>query len=261
METVLGVQFPALAGFRMCHFGQYGETLDDYKVGEDKARLAEIIERFPPLPTIARPQLMFASGPPPQRVWYPSESGSELIQLQPDRFLFNWRRREANDSYQEYARSFPKFLEKFDGFQVFCKKYGLGKPKPNLCEVTYVNHIEPKDGESAIELFGELFTGLSWESADGQTRIPENATFNRVYVIKHDEKKVGRLYAEATIAFQQGDKEDRGFVLLKMTGRVIPPSDDRDGLSQSLQIAHDQVVCGFANITNLQIQNDRWERI
>ncbi len=261
VETVIGVQFPELADFRMGHFGLYGNTIPDYELGDDKVRLPEIIERFPPLPAITQSQLLLASGPPPQRVWYTAKSGSELIQLQPDRFLFNWQRRGEDDSYPGYATSCPKFLAQFDNFRDFCTKNNLEKPRPNLCEVTYLNHIKPLDGESAIDLFGLVFEGLSWKNPNAGLPRPENVTFNRVYVIEHENQKVGRLYAEATIAFQQDDKERRGFVLLKMTGRVNLQTDDADGLVWALQIAHEQVVCGFAEITNRQIQNDRWERI
>lgn len=260
VETVIGVQFPELAGFRTSHFGLYGNSLDGYALGEDKARLAEVTERFPPLPVIPQPQFALASSPPLPRVWFAAESGSELIQVQPDRFIFNWRRRETDGSYQEYTTSGPKFLTEFRKFQDFCTNHDLQEPSPNLCEVTYLNHVIPGEGESAIELFGKLFTGLSWKSNNGQPQIPENATFNRVYVIERDKKSVGRLYAEATIAFQQGDNQNQGFVLLKMTGRVIPEIGGQDRLEHSIQIAHDEVVFGFANITNRQIQDNRWER-
>lgn len=256
VETVIGVQFPELPSFRSVHFGLYWESLRNkgYAKTEDKPRLTEVSEPFPRRLIPSEATLRVGSASVPQRAWYTAASGSELIQLQPDRFLFNWRKQQGEE-YPSFAKNSKKFSEEFTGFIRFCCKEQLDDPKPNLCEVTYVNHIFPADDESAVDLFGKVFAGLRWQVADKYLPNPESATFNRAYVIG-DQK--GRLYAEASVAFRPEDKKE--FVMLKLTGRVNHPSGDCDGVAESLQLAHDWVVNGFASITEIEIQNSRWER-
>jgi uncharacterized protein (TIGR04255 family) len=260
VETVIGVQFPELAGFRTPHFGLYWQTIQsEYQKVEDRPRLDEAVELFP-RNIVPKHGFRISGRVLPDRVWYTAQSGSELIQLQPNRFLFNWRRQEPTDSYQSYEKSSSKFLGEFENFCRFCHQQELEAPKPNLCEVTYVNHIMPEGDESAIDLFATTFTGLAWELSDERLPPPESTTFNRVYVIEKGGRKVGRLYAEASIAILQEDQGRREFVRLHMTGRVNHPAEGKVALADSLRLAHDWVVNGFASMSHPEIQKKRWGR-
>lgn len=252
VETVIGVQFPELAGFRAVHFGLYWEKIKQrYQEFQDQPRLPESAETFPKRPSVPGLALQVTRGP--DRVWYISNSGAELIQLQPDRFLFNWRksREHGYSSYDENSRTFLNELSIFRGF---CKENGLEEVQPNVCEVTYINHVFPEEHETVIQLFGKLFTGLRWKFSE-EWKLPlESAQFNRAYVIGN---QLGRLYAEASIALDSHTKTE--LVRFRLTGRVNHRSE-LGNLESSLQLAHDCVVNGFASMTDLQIQNERWER-
>jgi uncharacterized protein (TIGR04255 family) len=220
VETVLGVQFPELEGFRATHFGLYWELLRErYPKVTDRDRLDPVHERFPQ-PLIPQPQFQALQQMPLGRVWFTAKNESGLIQLQPDRFLLNWRRQKENGEYPSYQKNSDIFLQEFDGFCCFCQGKQLQQPTPELCEVTYINHIHPRQNESAMELAGKLFSGVRWEGADGFLPIPERFVFNRAYVIKDNGKAIGRLYAEASIAVRQPVQESQKFVLFKVTARV-----------------------------------------
>jgi uncharacterized protein (TIGR04255 family) len=194
------------------------------------------------------------------RVWLTAESGAELIQVQSDRFLFNWRRRVSESKYPSYESNSAKFFEEFDGFRQFCREKQLPDPAPELCEVTYVNHIEPAKGETAMELAGTVFSGMRWERTDRFLPKPESFTFNRVFVIEDDGERLGRLYAEASMALRRQGSTAREFILLKLTARVNRRDDQGNTLADSMQLAHDWVVRGFADLTDRQTQKERWER-
>lgn len=261
VETVLGVQFPELDGFRAVHFGRFGETLGTrYPKVTDCARLNPIHkERFPRAPAIPGPHFQVMQGSPLNRTWFTSKTGSELIQLQPDRFLFNWKDQGGN--YPSYETNSQEFFKEFEAFCKFCEKQeDLSTPQPEICEVTYVNHIDPINDETVIDLAGQVYSGLQWKTAREFLPMPDSVTFNRTYVISDREKPIGRLYVESSIAMRREDKNLFEFILLKLTGRVNhDPSDERD-LRASLRIAHDWVVRGFAELTDHNIQQDRWER-
>lgn len=255
VETVIGVQFPELAEFTSAHFGLYWNVIKrGYHKAEDRPRLPEVGEVFPRRPTVPTPGFRISNRAVPDRVWFTSESGSELLQVQPDRFLFNWRE-QPGEKYPSYTVNVRKFLRELSHFCQFCQNQGLGEPKPNVCEVAYINHIVPRDGESATELFANVFPGLKWEFSEEWDLPLESVQYNRVFVIGD---QLGRLYAEASVASHPQMAEP--FVFFRVTGRVNHPSDGNGELSDSLRVAHDSVVNGFAAMTDPTIQKDRWGR-
>lgn len=256
VETVLGVQFPELSGFRCAHFGLYWQRIKDrFPVLEDKARLKPAVETFPRKLVLPEAPLQFLPGGVPERVWYVGKPPERLIQVQANRFLFNWRGFDGGGPYPSYEKNRDVFLVEFAAFSEFCLEHDLDKPSPELCEVTYINHIEPEDGETVMELFGKVFTGLRWEFAGASLGAPENATLNRVFVIPGS---AGRLYAQAGLAYH--GRTRRELIRFELTARVNHPSQKRQDLPSSMQLAHNAVVNGFASMTNPDIQSSRWRR-
>lgn len=252
-ETALTIQFKELHKFRTIHFGEfYGLICEQFPHAEDKPRAEPIYERFPRQFTPS--QIRFLpkkSGP--ERVWYRDElDGALLLQLQADRISLNWRRSSEEKHYPSFQENGPKFIDAYRKLENFAAERELGDLEPNLCEVVYVNHVVPVEGESATECFARIFIGLEWSHNDDFLPQPEIATFNRVYEI--GEKK-GRLYAEAGIAKQPDLGE---FVHLKVTARVL--INPEDNFVDALQRAHDWVVDGFVSLTTLDAQTKRWRK-
>ena len=252
-ETALTVQFEELREFRTIHFGQfYSRISEDFPIAEDKPRAEPIREMFPKI--FGSPQIhIIPKKHGPERVWYRDRrDGSFLLQLQPDRISLNWRKISDSEHYPSFAENGPLFLDAYRKFQDFCGNHDLGKLEPNLSEVVYVNRILPEQGESAIESFGRIFTGLEWKHSEDFLPQPEIASFNRVYEIGEQE---GRFYAEAGIAKHPELGE---FVQLNITARILIDSEER--VVASLQKAHDWVVNGFVSLTTPDSQFKRWKR-
>jgi uncharacterized protein (TIGR04255 family) len=253
VETVLSIQFDEFRDFRTTHFGRYHSTIiERFPISEDKPRLQPVRETFPLRPRVPAFQIGPDEGRP-CRVWFrDAPDGGVMLQLQPDRFAFNWCRREG-EKYPRYDSNRPRFFDEFDRFREFAAQHGLGDVKPNLCEVTYVNRICPAAGETPAECFAAIFKGVGWESADDWLpQPPEMVSLNRTFQIG-DER--GRLYAEAGIA---NDKESGDFVHLKITARVI--HNDGDDLGENLDLAHEWVVKSFVSLTDDQARRERWSQ-
>jgi uncharacterized protein (TIGR04255 family) len=86
-------------------------------------------------------QLQTLNVPPTPRFWFINESGSELIQVQRDRFIKNWRKIGSGDQYPRYEQLRTGFDQDFKQFEDFLKRNQLGAVRVNQCEVTYINHI------------------------------------------------------------------------------------------------------------------------
>jgi uncharacterized protein (TIGR04255 family) len=143
VETVLSVQFDRLSAARTAHFGLYwGEIRDRFPKTEERGELPPVVERPPGLPPLGVGiQFEALQAPPTPRFWFINENGTELIQLQRDRFITNWRKTGEGDEYPRYERVREGFERDFSGFRDFVSRHQLGAIRINQCEVTYTNHI------------------------------------------------------------------------------------------------------------------------
>src|SRR2546425_18159 len=92
VETALGVQFAPLKSFSIPHFGLFWNAIrGDYPKQEMKPPLGNVVEDLaaPPAPDQIHLQLV---SEPEARCWFLNAGATELIQLQRDRFVRNWRK-------------------------------------------------------------------------------------------------------------------------------------------------------------------------
>ena len=82
---------------------------------------------------------------PTPRVWFVGSNEAHLVQLQQDRFVFNWRRVGGQD-YPRYGTVRAAFLKNFEIFRRFLAEEDLGSAVLNQWELTYVNHIPAGQG-------------------------------------------------------------------------------------------------------------------
>jgi uncharacterized protein (TIGR04255 family) len=158
-ETVLSVQFDRLSALRTAHFGLFwGEVHDRFPTTEEHGELPSIVERSPDQP---QPQVGIqfeAFEAPPTRFWFVDELGTELIQIQRDRFIKNWRKIGHGDHYPRYERVRAGFDRDFSAFAQFVSRNQLGTVRINQYEVTYTNHIVAGLGWQSHADVGEVFT-------------------------------------------------------------------------------------------------------
>ncbi len=248
VETVIGVQFPELRGFSNVHFGLYWEQIRDrYPRFQDKPRIPHM------LASNAGSHLM--PGRTPDRVWFMSaDEQGELIQLQPNRFHFNWR--GQGQSYPEFETNSQKFFAEFKGLKSFCVTQAIDVPAPEICEVTYFNHLIPEAGETAMDLFGKAFAGLRWANSDDfLPRVPNGAAFSRLYDISDSH---GKLHVNANLARDEAKRID--LIRLELTARVPLDRKTEAEFERAVSLAHEWVVWGFTSVTDKDIQLERWGR-
>jgi uncharacterized protein (TIGR04255 family) len=245
VETAIGIQFSELADFKQSHFGWFHrEIVDEYPYSEDQARLLRLSEVFPR--SFRRHGIQLKQMSSPDRVLYRDNPNdpTKLVQVQPDRFGFNWRRSSDKAPYPSFVTNLAECLSKYARFSQFCESQGLGP-------VVYVNHIFPDANESAQALFGDIFFHQQPVLFDDFLPTAETTTFNRMFELGGSH---GRLYAEASVALhsERGD-----FISLRMIARVVCGDA---GVEADIQSAHDWIVNGFVSLTNPQIRRDRWKQ-
>jgi len=230
----------------------WGRIRDRYPLQQVKPPLPQQFEEFPPAPTLSNIEL---SSEPDARFWCVSSSNTELIQIQRDRFIRNWRRGETDVEYPSYERLRPKFEQEWEGFLRFLAEEDLGRPTVNQCEITYINHID---------------LGLGWRTFEDPSKIlkivppplqgdflprPEMLLVNARYVMP---EKRGRLHIVAQPAIPR--MGGTPLLQLTLTARGEAASSRTSDILAWLDLGHDWIVNGFADITSEQMQREVWGR-
>src|SRR6266446_8407421 len=134
VETLLDVAFTPLAAWRIPHFGLFWQLIkSDYPQVEDQPPILLQRERFGEAadkPTTFEFQFLQQ---PEARCWFISNSQSQLIQLQNDRFILNWRKIPAEERYPHYDSIRPNFEFEWSRFFDFLTRESLGIPEVQQC--------------------------------------------------------------------------------------------------------------------------------
>jgi hypothetical protein len=187
---------------------------------EERVALAPAIERFPePLPRSGRIQFEAVETPTLPRLWLLDNEGTEMIQVQNDRFIKNWRKAGEKDQYPHYEPVIkPAFERDFQEFQSFLAEEKLGTVKVNQCEVTYVNHIV--SGEHWLELgeIDRIFT--FWKQSPSPPGVPEDLGIHvRFPIVDRHNHPLGRLHVDVQPALRAAD--NRPMYVMNLTARGL----------------------------------------
>lgn len=143
IETVLGVQFERVPGFKIAHLGGFWKTLDtgEWPMVSDAPPLPPQYESFTEAGrwTARGIQFQLTQEISP-RLRIKNKDGDRMIQVQNSRLLFNWLG-HAQGKYPRYEEVRMGFLWTSQRFNQFLAQEDLGTVQPNQWEVTYVNHI------------------------------------------------------------------------------------------------------------------------
>ena len=129
VEVVLSVQFAELRGYRTLHAGLLWERKfrEAYPEFSEHAPLDPVFETFGSRsPAEPRFEIRQLAGPPVPRVWLINPDKTELIQIQADRFVHNWRKVGRAD-YPRYEHLKDRFFERLRQVEAFAESEGIGK--------------------------------------------------------------------------------------------------------------------------------------
>ena len=196
---------------------------------------------------------------PRMRSWFVSSSGTQLIQVQHDLFAHNWRRNDTDETYPRFDAVRTSFAKELQTLKQFLTEQDLGEPEPVQCEVTYINHI---------------FAGRTWQTHDELHKVfnlwtapkheflppPDDGRFLVRYVIPDPRGKFcGRLHISTQPAFTEVAGAEKLLLATTLTARGRPLGEGLAGALEFLELGHVWIVCGFADVTTREIQNE-WRR-
>ena len=254
IETVLGVQFAPLSAFSIPHLGLYWNRIrHDYPKSQVMPPLGAVFEEFgrhSTGPSIGRELV----SEPDVRCWFIDESTTQLIQVQKDRFIRNWRKVQHGDVYPRYEALKPRFKADWERFLRFLEEEGIGSPEVNQCEVTYINHMDMGKGWDS---YGEIDKVVRLKLLSTPREFlpePEKVNLHVRYLMPD---KRGRLHVTFQPAIRRQDAKE--IFQLEITARGRPAASSIDDILDWFDTAHEWIVRGFADLTTPEM-HQVWRR-
>lgn len=249
-EVALSTQFEGDIVDEVATLGTYRPAVKDaFPNIEKQPALPPLAEDFSHPPTPG-PPFQFIQGPPSTRYWFVSEDGTSLIQVQGDRFGFNWRRIRGEESYPRYRRYVrPTFERWYRAFKEVAEAERESPLAPTWCEITYINHVDAQGAAPATHgPLSRIMRALQPESvSEALPEVEDTQLHQRFLVLGEDEEPVARLYLSATPAFRALDGAPIYVVLLLVRGR--PPTPSVEGVLSFFDLGRDLIVRGFKEST------------
>lgn len=256
-EVALSVAFAPLENWRAAHAGLFwGLIRSEYPLSEAQPPIPSQIERFgddffqTPTMTVDFADLDTA------RFWFLSEEGTNLVQIQRDRFVVNWRKVTGDEIYPRYALAMrPRFIREWGRFENFIREQKIGTLTIQQCELTYVNDIPRGEGWETFPESLRLFSPWWGKVSEGFLGEPEMVSVTGSFLLPAGQ---GRLHF-ATQNLRRA-KDQREVVQLRLTARGKPPADEISGILNWMDLGREWIVRGFTDLTSPEAHNI-WGRI
>lgn len=254
VETILGVQFERLPGFKNAHLGAFWKTLDplEWPTVSDAPPLPPVFERFTEPARWVKALQIQLSQIPASRLQIKNRPGDRMIQVQNERLHFNWLG-DSGGNYPHYEAVREGFVEALARFTDFIAQANVGGFQPHQWEVTYLNHI-PK--------------GTVWNTPDDLSfflplaKVPtlpglvQGESFGGEWHFVIAPKR-GRLHVECRHGLKT-DADEQEMIVLTLTARgPIAESGDPAAILDGLDLGHDVIVRSFASLMS-KPANDNW---
>jgi uncharacterized protein (TIGR04255 family) len=252
---VLSIQFGSLP-FKNFHAGLLWERFaKSYPKVEEQPPIEPAFETFGTRqPAVQRISFQLPATPDTLRYWFVSEDDNQVLQVQGDRLVHNWRQRRPEDQYPRYESLRQRFEDEISVAASFFREFGLGEIACNQCEVSYINLIALSDGDAALRLSDTLAV-CQEKYSDGflAGMEMENGRFSVSYTLPGESgtQPIGRLHIAAQPAFLPPS----GTMILRLTvtARGKPWDDTPASALAWLDIGRDVAVRAFASITTTKM--------
>jgi uncharacterized protein (TIGR04255 family) len=258
-EVVVGIQFERIPALTSARIGElWRQYAKEYPKTEDQAPLPPIRERFEtsgPQPILFQVQAGYQT----PRVWLISEDSTRLLQIQPDRFIFNWRKSDDENKYPRFSVVKDTFFKELKIFVKYLDTHKIGDLNVMYCEVSYINHIKPNELWKTHADVGVIFPTFAKLNRSTANIELEESGFNILYhILDASKKPVGRLRIVNEPRYIINPQQP--IYHLDLTARGYPLGErDIAGVEKFIDVAHREIVTGFVSVTSDKMHKI-WER-
>jgi uncharacterized protein (TIGR04255 family) len=255
VETVYSLQFEPLESLHLGYIGlAWGHYMSRYPQVSYAHLVDHVIERFGSIAPVRTRKIRFNDKPVVPRLLMTNEHGDYLVQIQNDKFIYNWRRTDDPSSkYPRYTALKAKFEVEHRVFEKFVQDNDLGRITYDQVEVTNVNHIH-LDGLT----FKDVIRGLDCTSPSLGSVESETFGFESQSVIKSGDVAIGRLYAQIHKTNLASDGSD--IISVSFVARATPLKDSSLGSAlETMDLLRDHINTAFIGFTT-ETMHRKWGR-
>lgn len=251
-EVAMAVQFARAVTGEATTMGRFWPKIADrFPHVETMAASPPMMEDFSTGP---QPQVIFQMAPSPSpRFLLQSEARSALLQIQPDRFVYNWLREPGDAEYPRYRRLRAEFIELYELFAQTCAEQGR-ELTPTWCEVTYINPIEAPPLVDAPDSAAAVLSRLRTIQLDGLP-APEDTSLNEHYLLQRAGVPYGRFHVAVANGFRVTD--NARIIMVTLTARGLVETPDLAGVLNLLDDGRGLIVKGFRDLTTNRM-HEQW---
>ena len=253
VEVAMTIQFDTID---QLHAGALGllwsKFKDEFPNFETAAPVTNYFEKFGVL-SERKPVAKFSvtEEPPEPRLVFTSKNGEYLVQVQNNRFSFNWRKQQESE-YPRYDKLVDIFWDNYSKFLTYLEQNSIAQPSNTQVEFIYINHI------SATGLdVQDVFENIVHSNCLHSELEMETFLVQLKHLIKRDSQKVGRLYTEIRKAQLVATAED--VYVLQFTSRIHPESESKKHIQTSMLKMREVINNNFKAITTSSM-HDSWSK-
>ncbi len=245
IEVVLGVQFDTLPSLTNGHLGWFwGEMHDMFPSSDDVPSIPPVIESFSDETPFGFPALGLRRATGDSRLRMTSPDGTKMIQVQNGWLIANWVKK--NDSeYPGFTGVKALFDDAMARFASFLEQRSLGVIRPNMWEVTYIDHLPLGTVWADLADLPNVFPGLF---GNGQCVNGTSEAVDSTWVWRLT-PKVGRLRLSVQSARTSSDPEQE-ILLIRSVARGPLGSDNASSLDDALNFGRSSVVDTFMGLAS-----------
>ena len=243
-EIVCGIRFDPIKQLQSGHLGILWQKFrSDFPRTEDHNLVGPVSEE-----ELGTPDKM-----PLPRVWFVHRNENELIQVQRNRFLHNWRKIQPNDEYPGYEKVVENFENYLSHFQEFLLEENLGSLVAREYELTYIDFIPREQGWENPKDLAKVFPNLL--SGTKQSILLDNVIGINWQTILGLPKGLGQLVLLIRNAQRRSDNQQ----LLQIEFKALS-SGSYKPIRGWFNTAHNAITQLFSTLVSDEIQEKFWGR-
>lgn len=243
-EIICGVRFDSIKQLQSAHFGILWQKFKpDFPKTEDQNLIGPVSEE----------DLGSSDKLPLPRVWLVHKNENELIQIQRNRFLLNWRKRRPEDRYPGYEKVIENFEKYLSCFQEGLMEENLGSLVTREYELTYIDLIPQGQGWEKFSDLEKVFPNLL--SLTRQCILLKGIRGINWQTILDLPNSLGQLGVSIRSAQRVSDNQ----ILLYMEFKALS-NQPYQPIQAWFEEAHNTITNLFSNLVSDEIQKKFWGR-
>ncbi len=179
----------------------------------------------------------------PIRALFVDRSGNQLVQVQRNAFIRNWRQTEQTTEYEHYENVCPLFQRDWQTFCGFLDSEKLGQVEVVQCEVTYINQLVRGREWQTFDDVPRIFRIWSRTNADSLS-ASQMVSFITVFELPEN---AGTLQVVLQPGIRKRDNKE--IIQFSLTATGKPAGSGLTEILHWLDLGHAAVVKSFRDLT------------